>query len=67
MDLREQSPVKVLRNSLLTKLKPVSRSDGADAAQFDAIYKSVGNTTADTHRAIFRTQVKHVFHAEKPS
>ena len=67
MDLREQRTAQVLRNELLTNLKPMSRTEGPDAALFDVIYKSVANTTSDFHNATFTTQVRHVFHAEKPS
>ena len=45
----------------------MSRTEGPDATLFDVIYKSVANTTSDFHNGTFTTQVRHVFHAEKPS
>ena len=45
----------------------MSRSEEPDSTLFDVIYKSVTNTSSDFHSTSFTTQVKHVFHAEKPS
>ena len=50
IDLRERSPIDVLRNELLTNLKPLPRSEGPNANYFKAIYKAVTNTTAAAHR-----------------
>ena len=67
MDLRESSPIRILSQQLLTKIRPLSRSEGADGKLFDAIYKSITNTTADSHRSVFTSQVRQAYHLEKPS
>lgn len=45
----------------------MSRSEGTDGRLFDAIFNSVGNTMAESHRSIFNCQVRHAYHLEKPS
>ena len=46
---------------------PMSRSDAPDNHLFEVIYKAVTNTSAEAHRNIFRTEVRNVYHTEKPS